>query len=163
MSGRGVIPGLLGVLLLVGAGPGGCSSEREVAVRLLGVGPQCGGAGAGPRARRLASATEVAAALSPGLGEPQATPAVDWGAEAVVLVAMGQRPTAGHGVELASRKAPVKDGAAGLRVTFSSPPAGALTAQVMTSPCLVVALPRQGLRAVAVLDGDRVVATLGLE
>ena len=155
--------GLLAVLLLSGAGPGGCSAEREVAVRMLGSGLQCGGASAGTSARRLVSSAELVEALARGLGAAPVLPPVNWGTEAVVLVSAGQRSSAGYGVELASQMAPVKEGAAAVRVSLTSPPAGAVSAQVMTSPCLVVAMPRDGLRAVAVLDGERVIATVKLD
>jgi len=151
------------LLLLSGAGPGGCSAGREVAVRTLGGGLQCGGASAGTSARRLVSSAELAEALSRGLGAAPILPPVNWGTEAVVLVSAGQRSSAGYGVELVSQKAPVREGAAAVRVALSSPPAGAMTAQVMTSPCLVVAMPRQGLLAVAVLDGERPIATVKLD
>ncbi len=163
MTRQGAVSGLLAVLLLSGAGTDGCSGEREVAVRSLGVGAQCGGAGAGPSARRLVTTAEVTAALSPGLGAGPDEAVVNWATEAVLLVSGGQRTSAGYGVALGSNRAQVKDGAAGLRISFSSPPAGAINAQMMTSPCLVVALPRQGLRAVAVLDGERAAATVKLE
>jgi hypothetical protein len=150
-------------LLLSGAGPGGCSAEREVPVRILGGGPQCGGAGGGTSARRLVSSAEVGEALSRGLGAAPVLPPVNWGTEAVVLVSAGQRSSAGYGVELASQKAQVKEGEAALRVSFPSPPAGAMGAQVVTSPCLVVAMSRGELRAVAVLDGERVFSTVKLD
>lgn len=161
MSGRTAV-GLLGLVLLGGAGPGGCPGDREVVVRKLGTGAQCGGE-EGPRVRRVASAAELARLLSPGLGPAQPGPAVDWAREAVLLVGMGQRPTAGYGVELLSSAAPVKEGVAGVRVAFRSPAADALTAQVITSPCLFLALPREGLRGVAVLEGERVVGSVALE
>jgi hypothetical protein len=150
-------------LLLAGAGPGGCSTVPEVAVRILGGGPQCGGAGPGISARRLVSSAEVAEALLRAAGAAPVLPPVNWGTEAVVLVSAGQRPGAGYAVELASQKAPVKEGEAAVRVSLSSPPAGATGAQLMTNPCLVVAMPREGLHAVAVLDGGRVIATVKLD
>jgi len=155
--------GVVALLLFSGAGPVGCAPEREVAVRILGGGSQCGGASPGTSARRLVSSAEVTEALARGLGAAPAVPPVNWGTEAVVLVSAGQRSSAGYGVELASQKAPVKEGAAAVRVALPSPPAGAMTAQVMTSPCLVVAMPREGLLAVAVLDGERVLATVKLD
>lgn len=161
MIGRAAAAGVLGIALLGGAGPG-CPGDREVAVRSLGGGAQCGGE-AGPRVRRVASAADLARLLSPGLGPPQPAPAVDWTREAVLLVGMGQRPTAGHGVELLSPAAPVKEGVAAVRVAFRSPAADAMTAQVITSPCLVLALPREGLRGVALLEGERVVGSVALE
>ena len=154
---------IMAMALLAGAGPGSCAGQPEVTVRSLGAASQCGGAGDRPSARRLVTAAEVAAALSPGLGAAPSAPAVSWASEAVVLVSGGQRTSAGYGIELVSTRAQVRDGAAALRVAFTSPPAGAASAQVMTSPCLVVALPREGLRAVAVLDGERVAATVMLE
>lgn len=161
MSRRAAVAGGLGLLLLGGAGPSGCPGEREVTVRSLGAGAQCGGEG--PQVRRVASAAELARILSPGLGPARPAPAVDWTREAVLLVGMGQRPTAGHGVELAAAAGQVKEGVAAVRVAFRSPAADAMTAQVITSPCLVVALPREGLRGVAVLEGERLVGTAGLE
>jgi hypothetical protein len=163
VSGAGAVAGLLAVLLLAGAGPGGCSADREVAVRSLGSGQQCGGSGEGPSARRLTSSAEVAAALSPGLGAAVAPPAVNWGGEAVLLVSGGQHSTPGFGVELGATRAQVKDGAAGLQVRFSAPPAGLVGAQLMTSPCLLVALPREGIATVALLDGTKVVALVKLD
>lgn len=154
--------GVLALVLLGGAGPGGCPGDREVAVRSLGGGARCGGE-EGPRVRRVASAADLARILSPGLGPAEPAPAVDFAREVVLLVGMGQRPTAGHGVELLSPAAPVKEGVAGVRVAFRSPAAGAMTAQVITSPCLLVALSRDGLRGVAVLEGERVVGSVALE
>lgn len=151
------------VVLLAGAGWGGCVGQVEVAVRALGGGPLCGGAGGGTSARRLVSSAELGEALARGLGAAPVLPPVNWGTEAVVLVSIGQRTSAGYGVELASPRAQVKEGAAAVRVAFSSPPPGATEGQVLTSPCLVVAMPRDGLLAVAVLDGERVAATVKLD
>lgn len=167
MNARGVVPGILAVLVLAGANNGSCRPDREIAVRALGSGLHCGGPGEGVSLRRLASADELESALSGGLSgklgvEPKA-PEVDFARELVVLVSAGQKPTAGYGVELASPKAPVKDGAAGVRVLLRAPAKGMLSAQMMTSPCLVVALPSEGLKGVGVLDGDEVAAKLALE
>jgi protease stability complex PrcB-like protein len=142
-------------LPLLGAEGGACSPDREVPVTVLRGGAQCGGAAAGPSVRRLGSAEELTAAFAGELGG--AAPAVDFEAVAVLLVAAGQRPTAGHAVELAAPRAAVKDGVALVQVALRAPGPGAMTAQVVTSPCLVVALPRAGLGEVRVADGARAV------
>ncbi|MBK9518574.1 MAG: protease complex subunit PrcB family protein [Anaeromyxobacter sp.] len=147
--------GLLGIasLSLMGA-DGGCSPDREVAVTVVRAGATCGGEAPGPSVRRLASQAELIAAFPAALGGAPA-PAVDFEAAAVLLVSAGQRPTAGHAVELAAPKAPVKGGVALVQVALRAPPADAMTAQVVTSPCLVVSLPRAGLGEVKVAEGER--------
>lgn len=148
-------PGLLALvaLPLLGAEGGGCSADREVPVTVVRGGAQCGGAAEGPSVRRLGGPAELASAFSTELGGAPA--AADFDAAVVLLVAAGQRPTAGYAVELLSAKAPVKDGVAVLQVALRAPPEGAVTAQVVTSPCLVVALPRAGLGEVRVVDAAR--------
>jgi hypothetical protein len=92
------------------------------------------------------------------LGAPAvAAPGVDFARDGVVLVAMGRRSTAGYALALASRRAEVKGGVATLSVRFEEPAPGAVLAQVVTSPCLLVALPRKGLREVRVVDAGGVV------
>jgi hypothetical protein len=70
----------------------------------------------------------------------RARPAVDFGKEMVVAVFLGSRPTAGFSIEIAGTR---EDGAA-LIVQYreTRPPAGAITAQVLTSPYHIVALPK---------------------
>ena len=116
--------GLLAMLALplLGAEGKGCAADREVPVTVVRGGAQCGGDAAGPSVRRLASAAELQAAFSTELGA--AAPAADFEGAAVLLVAAGQRPTAGHAVELLSAKAPVKDGVALVQVALRGPPAG---------------------------------------
>jgi hypothetical protein len=115
-------------------------------------------------ARRLRTAEEMAAVFPPVLGaRPPDGVGANFDTEAVLVIATGEKPTAGWGIALAASKAPVKDGVAGVSVTVSGPPAGALTAQVLTRPCIVVALPAKGLERVAVLEGKAALATVPLE
>ena len=120
---------------------------------MVRAGAQCGGAAVGPSVRRLGSAAELAAAFAGELGA--AAPAADFEGAAVLLVSSGQQPTAGHAVELAAPRAPVKGGVALVQVALRAPAPGAAAAQVITSPCLVLALPRAGLAEVKVADGER--------
>lgn len=135
-------------LPLLGAEGKGCAADREVPVTVIRGGARCGAEA--PTVRRLATPEALAAALPAGIGE--AAPAADFEGAAVLLVAVGQRPTAGYEVELAAPRAPVKDGVALVRVAVRAPPPGAMVAQVLTNPCLVVALPRAGLGEVKVAD-----------
>jgi hypothetical protein len=147
---------LVAAALLAGAEAKGCPADREVAVRVVASGVQCGGWGAGISARRLASAEEVGAATG------SAPPPADFAKEAVILVATGRKPTAGFGIALATEWAPVKGGVATIRVALASPAPGTMNAQVVTSPCIIVALPADGLDAVVVVEGERLVARVPL-
>lgn len=140
----------------------GCAHARGVPATMVRSGAQCGGAGQGPSARWLAneeSLREVLAAEGPLAlsGPTQSHLAVDFTQQGVVLVSTGRKSTAGHAVTLAATEAEQKDGIATLAVRFDEPPPGAVLAQVVTSPCLLVALPRAGLREVRVVDAAGVV------
>ena len=67
-------------------------------------------------------------------------PAVDFSREMVVGVFMGSRPTAGYNVSIVSTFA--KDGNVLVRYQESTPRPGAMTAQVLTFPYHLVAIPK---------------------
>jgi hypothetical protein len=70
-----------------------------------------------------------------------ALPAVDFDQETVVAVFLGTRPTAGYGVQIVEA---VRGAGGELTVRFRErrPAGDAITAQVITSPFAIVALPR---------------------
>ena len=71
----------------------------------------------------------------------KAPPAVDFSREMVVGVFLGSRPTSGYAVEITS----VREEAASLVVQYrtGSPSGDMITAQVITSPFHLVAIPRR--------------------
>jgi hypothetical protein len=74
----------------------------------------------------------------------QPAPSVDFSREMVVGVFMGTRPTAGYGVEITGARE--ENGALVVQYRETRPAAGAITAQVLTSPFHLVAVPKR--------DGD---------
>jgi protease stability complex PrcB-like protein len=70
----------------------------------------------------------------------RAAPAVDFAHEMVVGVFMGSRPTAGFTVEIVGTE--MRDGALVVRYRETAPSGGAVTAQILTSPFHLVAVPR---------------------
>jgi hypothetical protein len=66
-------------------------------------------------------------------------PAVDFSKDMVVAVFLGSRPTAGYGVQIVGTKE--VDGELLVQYRQTQPPAGAITAQVITSPYQFVAVP----------------------
>ena len=67
-------------------------------------------------------------------------PAVDFSKEMVLALFMGTRPTAGFTIEIVG----VREDGAALMVQYreTRPPAGGITAQVLTSPYHIVAVPK---------------------
>jgi hypothetical protein len=67
-------------------------------------------------------------------------PKVDFSKEMIVAVFMGSRPTAGFSTEIVS----VAERDGGLVVSYreAMPPAGAITAQILTSPFHIAAVPK---------------------
>lgn len=81
-------------------------------------------------------------AMSPNRAAgPVAPPVVDFTREMVVLVATGTRPTGGHAVRVDAIEA-VQGGGAVVRYTVTSPGAGCMSTQMLTSPVEVVRTAR---------------------
>jgi PrcB C-terminal len=70
----------------------------------------------------------------------RARPPIDFNKESIVAVFMGSRPNAGFNTAIVS--ATEGGGALIVRYTETRPPPGAITAQVLTFPFHIVAIPR---------------------
>jgi hypothetical protein len=110
-----------------------------------------------PGARWLLDAQALEAAFAEAeqvrLGLPSSlNHDVDFSREAVLLLSMGQLATGGYGLRLAEESLPVVSGAGTLRVDWIEPPPDAFVTQALTSPCLLVALPREGYDVLRVVD-----------
>lgn len=79
---------------------------------------------------------------------------LDFNARAVVEISLGQRDSAGYAVRLADTTALIERQVLRLRVRVEAPAPDAITAQVVTSPCLMVVVPRGDYRRVRVVDVD---------
>jgi hypothetical protein len=66
-------------------------------------------------------------------------PSVDFSTDIIVAVFMGSRPTAGFAVEIVS--VATRDGGLVARYRETAPPRGTVTAQVLTAPYHIVAVP----------------------
>lgn len=69
---------------------------------------------------------------------------VDFDSERIVLVAWGRQNNSGYRLELVDEHAETENSVVELPVKFVSPSPDGFYAQVMTSPCLIVALPKAG-------------------
>ena len=69
-------------------------------------------------------------------------PPVDFSREMVVGVFLGTKPTAGYGVQIVGTREEPSDSFV-VRYRVASPPLGAMTAQVITTPYHLVAVPKR--------------------
>lgn len=89
--------------------------------------------------------------------QPQDAPSIlakepDWRSESVLILSNGPRPTPGYRLHL--RSSAVEGEQLLLRVEESRPAAGAFLSQVLTQPCLILRLGKQGWRTLSV-DGTQ--------
>lgn len=134
------------LLLFVGAALAGCGATRDlfsrdtpIEVREVGRSLYCNTPGEAVQVTLLADAQAVAdwqtargIVLAGGESLAQAPHA---------LIEMGVRPTGGYGIAVA-RAAALSGEVVVLSATFVSPPPGSLRTQALSSPCVLVQLPR---------------------
>jgi hypothetical protein len=141
---------LLGLLWLLATG---CiysvGGAWESAVRVLGGSQYCGRTEPTPAVRQAGDAASYASLLTT-CDLDGVTP--DFEREIAILVALGERPSLGYGLEPASHVAQVRNGTAVISLAIHEPPPDAMVGQVITSPCLVLGLERAAIKAVEVRD-----------
>lgn len=132
------------------------AGDATVSIATLASQGQCGSQNR-PTVRWIADAGEwrdLHARINSQWMNPPPPPTVDFPREGVLLIAMGQRSSAGYGLTLADKVAVVRDGVLTVRVDWREPLPDRLRAQVMTSPCLLVAVPDAGFTRIEVVDQE---------
>lgn len=88
------------------------------------------------------------ALFSDGFSATKKTVPFDLNKVYAVLIAAGQKTTAGYSYSLKQNTVKSIDGSITLPVNFNSPEKGAMTAQVLTSPCIVIGVEKKSLKAI---------------
>ena len=157
---------IIGVLLFILLSPNGCigtdshSKEKQtLKVRLLFKGDQCSTNRSDPHAIWIENPDQFKKTYTLlnrhtiGAQRDLSSP-VDFSREGLLIVAMGQKPTGGYGLELNREFAVISDDTAVLRVSWIDPPKGAILPQIITSPCLAIILPKGPYSQIHLLDQD---------
>jgi PrcB C-terminal len=136
--------GTLIVAIVLGACVTPVSTIKTVPVQTLFADAQCGGEA--PAIFRLDGAQQWKDLRTRiegrSVGAPSRNLAMpDFSRNDVFVIAMGQRPTLGYSVALASDVARLYDTHIQFSVIWQEPDAGALQGQMLTSPCIVVSTP----------------------
>lgn len=126
-------------------------------VRLLYSGLHCGRADRTPAIEQIASAERLEHAYARLTrdtvpGRSVAPPGFSFDEEIALLVEMGEQPTAGYRLAPGAATAPIRAGVAEVRLNWEVSPAGAIAAQMVTSPCILIGLGRGAYASVRIID-----------
>jgi len=145
--------------------------EQAVTMEWIEAGGQSAVTADEPRFRLITDGAEFArtyAAIHGGETPQPSPPAIDFKHSLVLAAFLGQRPTAGYGIELGPARHVIEDDGPWLQVAVTTrrPPPGAIAAQVITSPYCLVQVARgeyRRVRFVAATDEEEVLAELRLD
>lgn len=134
------------------------AEARRIPLRILYQSDLCGGKQPTPSVSLVAGADRldrIFAEVKAGtLGPSAPMPGVDFTAVHVVDIRMGQKPTGGYGIELADSLARLVDGEALIRLNWIEPAPGTVVTQVLTSPCLIIAVPKDAYERITLTDAS---------
>jgi hypothetical protein len=154
----------IAVLLFLMLFPNGCAGtvshskgKTTLQVRLLWQGSQCVANRLAPHATWIEDSDlfkKTFAGLTQTYTDAQQDllSRVDFSREGLLMVAMGQKPTGGYGLELNRKVAVVSDNAAVVSLSWIEPQKGAIVPQLITNPCLVIVLPKGSYSQIRLLD-----------
>lgn len=97
-----------------------------------------------PRLQTINSLVEAKKVMGPSIASQLASKlsSEDFETQSLILIAMGQKSSSGYGIEFGSEYATLSADTLYLDLNFIQPPAGAMVATVMTSPCALIAVKR---------------------
>lgn len=154
----GAIAMALTLLLVVGMGQRGNAPVPELRVAVLLSGTRDTAERTEPSAAWITSGAELErsidrlGALQLPAEDMQALIAVDLAAYRILLIGMGQKPTAGYGLELAPESCSLAERNARISLVWREPAQGMVTAQVITHPFILLKVSKGGYDAVQVVD-----------
>lgn len=139
-------------LLLMGCMSGADTSE--VPVEVIYASPKCGVGTEKVRLTSLTSMDEVSVFWLRANSAPMKPPLpknIDIPEKYLVLVELGRQNTGGHELVVTGTMGQLTAGMLSLPLVESHPSDGALTTQVVTSPCVLFQIPRKHVRSVSAL------------
>ena len=155
-----VLAGLAAATLTLTTACADMASNERIPVETLYSGSNCGGDQEGPRLRVITDHEQFQAERDAmfrhvvGGDHADRLAAPDFNDTIAVLVTMGQRPTGGYRLALREPRAAIDNGTVELPITWQEPDEDAMVTQAITSPCLMVTLPRQDYDTISAVDQD---------
>ena len=133
--------------------PADDSPPKRIPLAVLFQGTQCGGVSREFRATWFSRPDQLGT-LPGNTLNPKKISAKMWDqqTEGALLLHMGTRPTGGFHLELCGPEATLHLGTATICVHAKAPDRSMVTTQVITSPCLLLKMQKQGIRQIDVQD-----------
>jgi hypothetical protein len=152
-----LVAGGLFLTLSCVASPGGQASEKTLPAAVLKAGQQCLPAPETWTATWITSPDRlrnfIARCRSNRIGGAVSTvPMADFGRFGILALEMGRRPSAGYGFDTDNVTAVLEDRRLTVTVAVYQPAPGAVTAQVMTAPWMLIQLPADRFHTLRVID-----------
>ena len=148
----------MALLFACGMGQKGSAPPPELRVEALSAGTQGGGSNPEPSAERITSREELKTVLDARIGNQIPVQnltkdlEIDFSTSWVLLVRMGQKPTAGYSLKLDPASCSISQQTAHVSLLWAEPDPGMVTAQVITSPFILLAISKGGYNSVEVVD-----------
>lgn len=140
-----------------GPGAGNAGERKPLSAERIWQSGQCAQRTAGSRwvedRAGLERVVRAAGPWSPDSVEVE-MPEVDFSRHRPVLIALGEQSSAGYGLALQRDTLDVQGDRAVLRIAVTRPAADSMQAQVVTSPCMLVAVERDGYAALEIIDSQ---------
>ncbi len=159
-----IMPFIIICLVLAGCsvGAGTSAAFQSLVAQQLFSGQQCGGSEETVVARWIDEglAYQELTGIIHGavLGKPNKTlPKVDFASHGVLMVSMGRQSTTGYFLSLAKNEVKVSNEIATVNLTWQELQPGAMAAQMITSPCVLISLPKADFSKVRIVDQDGLV------
>lgn len=146
-----------GIVLFTGCGPMSVAPAAQtlIPVEVLSSGSHCG-----PQSRAAGAVwVDRPADLPPLLNHPSTARGferIQWNpeTEGALWIYMGTQATGGFGLDLAAPTALVQKSVATVKVHWRRPAPDRFVTQALTSPCLLLKLPKAGLKTIQIVDQD---------
>lgn len=139
---------------LITLGLGACARDTVPLNEVLNYG-NCSGLTAGVREVTLDEVASIRGMIM--FGADESTPVDQSGMPRLIAISRGEQPTAGYSMTLGEDgkgEGRVEGAALHVQVEWKSPPADAVTAQMVSHPCLVISLPDPAPAEVVVTTTD---------
>ena len=140
-------------------GAGGKTDITRMPVKIIFSGNQCACGQDEFGVKQLVTQTDIDSFMvqnnnkTIGISKPEAD-AIKLSQNVVVAVWMGQRPTAGYKMMLVDNLAQIEGNVAIIRLAVKTPKPESRVAQVVTSPCLLLKLPKANYNIIKLLSQD---------
>jgi hypothetical protein len=152
---------LFGLFVMIPALPACLQAKpaaRSVPARVLRASTLCGTTEAACRLTWISNPDAYARAMNAGRStvtpeaDRQPAPAVDFNTQGILWIEMGMRPSTGYGFDKTSVRAVLEGNTVNLTLAAVTPAPGMIVAQMITSPCILVQLPKGDYSRIRVLD-----------